>query len=220
MPPFAIKKEAVYAYSARARALFVIGFALLAGCAGPKGAAVPERFDLGGAAVGATSEAAKTAVPVGLAGVHAPSSLDGTHMLYRLEYSSAVQTRAYAQARWTMPVPELLEQRLRQRLATKRAVLNPADGVQSRQQAVILRVELEDFSQVFPAPDKALGQVRMRATLSAWRGGVEQLLDQRSFFAQQPCTTADAAGGVLALSGATDQVLSELERWLDATAAR
>ncbi len=181
---------------------------------------MPERFDLGGAAVGATSEAAKTAVPVGLAGVHAPSSLDGTHMLYRLEYSSAVQTRAYAQARWTMPVPELLEQRLRQRLATKRAVLNPADGVQSRQQAVILRVELEDFSQVFPAPDKALGQVRMRATLSAWRGGVEQLLDQRSFFAQQPCTTADAAGGVLALSGATDQVLSELERWLDATAAR
>jgi cholesterol transport system auxiliary component len=202
-----------------ARLLFVMGFALLAGCAGPRSTPVPERFDLGAAAATA-SDAAKTGAPVWLAGVHAPSSLDGTAMLYRLEYSSAVQSRAFAQARWSMPVPELLEQRLRQRLSAKRAVLNAADGVQSRQNGVVLRVDLEDFSQAFSAADKASAQVRVRATLSAWRGGVEQLLDQRSFQAQQACATADAPGGVLALSGATDRVLADLERWLDATAVR
>lgn len=192
---------------------------MLAGCAGPKGAVAPERFDLG-AAVATAPNVAKPGVPVWLAGIQAPSSLDGTHMVYRLDYSSTLQSRAYAQARWTMPVPELLDQRLRKHLSAKHAVLNPADGVQSRQQGVILRVELEDFSQVFAATDKAMAQVRMRATLSAWRGGVEQLLDQRSFHAQQACTTADASGGVLALSSATDQLLAELERWVDATATR
>lgn len=219
MHSLATKKEAAAAIFTGARLLFIVGFAVLAGCAGPKGTPVPERFDLGATAV-TTPDTAKPGVPVWLAGVHAPSSLDGTHMLYRLEYSSAMQSRAYAQARWSMPVPELLEQRLRQRLSTKRAVLNPADGVQSRQHGVILRVELEDFSQAFAAADKAFAQVRVRATLSAWRGGVEQLLDQRSFQAQQPCATPDASGGVLALSSATDQVLAELERWVDANAAR
>jgi cholesterol transport system auxiliary component len=141
-------------------------------------------------------------------------------MLYRLDYSNNQQSRAYAQARWSMPVPELLEQRLRQRLSAKHAVLNPADGVQSRQQGVILRVELEDFSQAFSAADQASAQVRVRATLSAWRGGVEHLLAQRSFQAVQPCASADAPGGVRALATATDQVLADLERWLDDAAVR
>lgn len=221
MHRIATKLEAQRAVFTGARALFCIATLVLAGCAGPKGG-VPERFDLGPvpqATVAATPTGAPAAAPVWLAGVHAPSSLDGTHMLYRLDYSSAVQSRAYAQARWSMPVPELLEQRLRQRLSARRVVLNPADGVQSRQHGVVLRVEVEDFSQSFVAADQAVVQVRLRATLSQWRGSTEQLLAQRSFTARQPCTTADAPGGVLALANATDQVLAELEQWLDATPA-
>lgn len=202
----------------RVSATFCLVLTLLAGCAGPKGAATPERFDLGPIASVAAAEAPQTGVPVWLASVHAPSSLDGTHMLYRLDYSNSLQSLAYAQARWSMPIPELLEQRLRQRLSPKHAVLNPADGVQSRQQGVILRVALEDFSQAFAAVDKAHAQVRVRATLSAWRGGVEHLLAQRSFQARQACASADAPGGVRALALASDQVLGELERWLEATA--
>ena len=198
-------------------AVFCIALAVLAGCAGPKGAAVPERFDLGPTV--AVAESAATGVPVWLAGVHAPSSLDGTPMLYRLDYSNAQQSRAYAQARWSMPIPELLAQRLRQRLSRTHVVLNPADGVQSRSNGLILRVELEDFSQAFSAADQASAQVRVRATLSTWRGGVEHLLGQRSFQATQPCTSADAPGGVRALAVATDQVLAELERWLDTAGA-
>ena len=195
-------------------ATFCLASALLAGCAGPKGAAAPERFDLGASAPLAAG-AAPAGVPVWLAGVHAPSSLEGTQMLYRLGYSNALQTRAYAQARWSMPVPELLEQRLRQQLAPRHAVLSLADGLQSRHSGVILRIELEDFSQNFASPQQATVQVRLRATLSTWRGGVEQLLDQRTLQATQPSPSADAEGGVRALAQATDQVLGELERWLD-----
>lgn len=218
MYSIAIKNVAVCAMSMRAGVGFCLVFALLSGCAGPKGEASAERFDLGSAAA-AAAESAPTGVPVWLASVHAPSSLDGTHMLYRLDYSNSLQSRAYAQARWSMPIPELLEQRLRQRLSRAHAVLNPADGVQGRTHGVILRVELEDFSQAFSAADRASVQVRLRATLSSWRGGVEHLLVQRSFQATQPCASADATGGVRALAHATDQVLGELEQWLDATTA-
>lgn len=214
----AMKIRAIDAYTTRFLAVFVLALLGLTGCAGPKDATAPERYDLGATepAVAPTP----SAMVVWLAPVQAPSSLDGTHMLYRLEYSNALQTRAYAQARWSMPVPELFEQRLRQRLSGRHAVLNPADGVQGRSKAVVLRVELEDFSQSFSAVDQARVRVRLRATLSTWHGGVERLLEQQSFEAQQACASADAPGGVRALRSASDAVLEALERWLDATTAR
>lgn len=216
MPPFAIKKEAICADIARVGAVFCIAW-LLVGCSAPQPGLAPQRFDLG--AVDAATVAPASTVPVWLASVQAPSSLDGTAMLYRLDYSDTLQTRAYAQARWSMPIPELLAQRLRQRLASTHPVLNPADGVHSRAHGVVLRVELEDFEQRFLAPEQAQAQVRLRATLSTWRGGVEHLLAQRSFEARQPCPSADAGGGVVALAAASDQVLEALVRWLDAQAS-
>lgn len=215
MHRFAIKIEAARAASTRAGAIFCLAW-LLGGCATPKPAAAPQRFDLGAAQ--AASQAPAGGVPVWLASVHAPSSLDGTAMLYRLDYSDPLQSRAYAQARWSMPVPELLAQRLGQRLAATHPVLNPADGVHSRAHGVVLRVEVEDFEQRFASPEQSQAQVRLRATLSAWRGGVEHLLAQRGFEARQPCSSADAGGGVVALAAASDQALEALVRWLDAAA--
>ncbi|MDT8990595.1 ABC-type transport auxiliary lipoprotein family protein [Curvibacter sp. APW13] len=199
--------------------MFLVISGALGGCAVSKGASQGDRYDLG-PVVPAQQAPSPPGVPVWLAGVHAPSSLDGTHMLYRLVYSDALQSRAYAQARWSMPVPELLEQRLRQRLASQHPVLNPADGVQGRGPGLVLRIELEDFSQTFSAADQASVRVRLRATLSAWRGGTEQLLDQQTFESQRPCASADAPGGVRALAQASDTVLEALERWLAANAAR
>jgi cholesterol transport system auxiliary component len=40
------------------------------------------------------------------------------------------------------------------------------------------------------------------------------LLAQRSFIAQQPAPSPDAAGGVRALTAASDRVLSEIAQWL------
>lgn len=213
-----MKKRAVDAIPTWVRALFVLLVATLCGCATSKGSVPVERYDLGPPP--AEQRAVSPGVPVWLAGVQAPSSLDSTHMVYRLAYSNALQSRAYAQARWSMPIPELLEQRLRQRLASHHPVLNPADGVQGRVAGLMLRVELEDFSQSFTAADQASVRVRLRATLSAWRGGAEQLLEQQTFESQQACATADAAGGVRALAVASDAAFEALDRWLDATSVR
>lgn len=211
--------RANFLFSIRALAAFCVVPWLLGACAAPKGGVVPQRYDLGELASPA-SPTALPAAPVWLGDVQAPSSLDGNLMVYRLAYSDPLQSRAYAQARWSMPVPELVEQRLRQRLALRQVVLNPSDGVQGRQPGVVLRVDLEDFSQTFSAPDQAHARVRLRATLSAWRGGVEQLLDQQTFESTQPCGSADAPGGVRALALASDTAFEALERWLSSAAPR
>jgi hypothetical protein len=77
-----------------------------------------------------------------------------------------------------------------------------------------LRLELEEFSQLFDAPDTSNGVLRLRATLSQRGASGEALLAQRSFIARQSASTADASGGVRALTAATDQVVKDIEAWL------
>jgi cholesterol transport system auxiliary component len=77
-----------------------------------------------------------------------------------------------------------------------------------------LRLELEEFSQLFDAPDASSGVLRLRATLSRRGASGEALLAQRSFIARQSAPTADASGGVRALTAATDQVVNDIEAWL------
>ena len=77
-----------------------------------------------------------------------------------------------------------------------------------------LRLELEEFSQLFDAPDASSGVLRLRATLSQRGASGEALLAQRSFIARQAAATADASGGVRALTAATDQVVKDIEAWL------
>ena len=77
-----------------------------------------------------------------------------------------------------------------------------------------LRLELEEFSQLFDAPDASSGVLRLRATLSQRGAGGEALLAQRSFIARQSAPSADASGGVRALTAATDQVVKDIEAWL------
>jgi len=54
----------------------------------------------------------------------------------------------------------------------------------------------------------------VRATLGQGGEGVERLLAQRSFVVQRPATSADAPGGVRALTQATDALIEEMEVWL------
>jgi cholesterol transport system auxiliary component len=146
--------------------------------------------------------------------VQAASALDSTAVLYRLAYSDSQQLRPYAMARWSMPPAELLRQRLREQLGQRRAVLNPLDGVASTTPTLSLRVELDEFSQLFETPDKSTGLVRLRATLAHMDAASEKLLAQRSFVVQRPSASADAAGGVKALTAAADAAIAEMETWV------
>lgn len=194
----------------------------LAGCSVlPRPPAQPLRYDFGPApepaSAAATSQAPRRAIA--LAEIEAPGLRDSeTSVLYRLAYSESQVVRPYQLARWTLPPAQLVQQRLSSGLGRARPVLLGGDGtaqpkVQGQTPAV-LKIELEEFSHVFRSAQDSVGWVRMRATLIDRQAQGDVLLGQTTLVAQQPAASADAAGGVLALTGATDQAIAALEAWL------
>lgn len=154
--------------------------------------------------------------PVLLAEVETSAALEGTAVLYRLAYADANQLRPYAQARWAMPPTQLLRQRLREKLGTQRTVLASTDAVAPG--TLVLRVELEEFSQLFDSATSSAGLVRVRATLGR-TGSPPKALAQTSLVVPQPAATADAAGGVRALAQASDALVRQLDQWMQQVAA-
>lgn len=187
----------------------------LSACSSLQPAARPVVYDFGPGALTAVAASAPTRqLALVLADVEAPGALDGTSVLYRLAYSDTQQLRPYALARWSMPPAQLLRQRMREQLGQRRTVLNPEQGVSAPGNVMTLHVELEEFSQLFDAVDRSSGLLRLRATLGEDSAGGEQLVAQRNFVVQRPAASADAAGGVRALTAATDAILQELEQWV------
>jgi cholesterol transport system auxiliary component len=163
--------------------------------------------------------------PLAIADIATPGgALENQAVLYRLGYLDDQQLRPYSQARWTMPPAQLLRQRMRERLSQQRVVLNAREGVAlNRSQNTnlpMLRLELEEFSQLFSAPDASVGLVRLHATLVEITPAGERLLAQRNLSVQRPASSADAAGGVHALTAATDAAIDELDAWLRQMSAR
>lgn len=186
----------------------------LAGCGVMQPAPRPIVYDFGPGAV-STADARPSQLPtLMLADVEAPASLDSTAVLYRLAYSDVQQLRHYAQARWSMAPAQLLRQRLRETLGQQRMVVQPGEGGPSSTPSVTLRIALEEFSQLFATAYASAGLVRIRVTLSQGSGTLERVVAQRSFVEQRDSVSADAAGGVQALTGATDAVIAELDQWL------
>lgn len=178
----------------------------LSACAGSQVPANKAVYDFGPAtALPAVSAPAFTG-PLALADVSASLALDSTAVQYRLVYANPLELRPYALARWTMPPAKLIQQRVRSTLSARGPVLAPGVG----SPAYILKLELEEFSQVFNAPDNSQGVMQLRATLLK----DNSLAAQRSFSAQAPAATADAAGGVRALSTAADEVAKQLSDWV------
>ncbi len=209
---------AIKPYFTWAKPLFCLLTLGLAGCSVLQPVAQPVQYDFGpGPTVEAAPDRRASLPPLLVAAVQASSAQDRTAVLYRLAYSDAQQLRPYAQARWSMPPAELLDQRLRERLGQRRAVLQPTHGVSTPGPVWTLRVDLEEFSQLFETAQRSTGLVRLRATLaqSERSAGPEKLVAQRLFVVQRPSTSLDAAGGVRALTAATDAALQELEPWLE-----
>lgn len=190
--------------------------ACVAGCAFVDKPTRPMMYDFGPGRLGnpATSAADSLGI-LALADVEVASALDNTAVVYRLIYTDAQQLLPYAQARWSMAPAQLVRQRLREVLGQHRTVLSPGDGnVTGPKPAHVLRVELEEFSQLFDAPGRSFGLVRLRATLVQGLPGGDRLLGQRSFVVQRPAPSPDAAGGVHALTVATNTAVEEIEQWL------
>ena len=219
-----IKRIAARAYPSSAAAIFG-ALLLLAGCSAlPSPPTRPVLYDFGpGVVAPAPTDRRAPLPPLALADVDAPGLPEGSNaVLYRLAYSDAQQLRPYSQARWSQPPAQLVQQRLREHLGQRRAVLKADDGAaQARDPAqggklpLVLRVELEEFSHLFTSATESAGVVRLRATVVDLTPAGEALRGQRVFTVRTPARSADAAGGVAALAQASTQAARELGEWVD-----
>ena len=225
----AIKSIAKNDRSIWTKGIFSLFFAVLAvsGCALPDKPTRATMYDFGPGPLSTPPSTRQAPLP-SLAIDEITTSggaLDNMAVLYRLGYADAQQLRPYAQARWSMPPAQLVRQRLLSRLGQRRAVLNASSSValnraQGSTLPLRLRIELEEFSQLFSAPEASAGLIRLRATLVDITPAGEKLLGQRSVVVQSPASSADAPGGVRALTAATDAAIEEIEQWLLQTPAR
>ncbi|WP_246610212.1 ABC-type transport auxiliary lipoprotein family protein [Comamonas fluminis] len=208
----------------RAAGLSAAALVLAACSALPTPPVQPTRYDLGvtDTTVPAATAAAPSVAPppLVLAEVQTPAGSDNsTAMLYRLSYADNQEQRAYQHARWTLPPAQMLEQRLRTRLALERPVLSEKDNLSPNpndsRALGLLRLEIVEFSQVFDSASSSQGVVRVRASLIGQdRRGGNVLLGQKLFSAQTPAATGDAAGGARAMAVSVDRLTIDLSNWL------
>lgn len=193
----------------------VLVFLLVSACAAGRPAPPQTTYDFG---LSATPVAAhpRLSGSLAIAAVSAPAALSGTGIIYRLAYENAARPEIYSQSRWAAPPAALLTQRLQQKLAGIAAggVIQASDGVQADK---LLRVELEQFSQVFGAPDKSRALVQMRASLIDAK--TSDLIAQADFHAQRRADP-NAAGAAHGLRGASDAVFDEMAQWVLRAARR
>jgi len=194
------------------RAALLISLALLlTGCAiGPQSREARVNYDFG------LPRSDKDASPrlqqdLVVADISAPAWMDNTGMYYRLAYQDTTRPQAYALSHWVMSPAALLTQRLRANIvrASKAGVFTPADGVRA---GYALRLELEEFSQVFDTTDKSRAVLRLRASLTRQR----DIVAQQSFSLEHAAATPNAEGGVRALIEASDAAGEKLVDWLAA----
>lgn len=141
----------------------------------------------------------------------APGWLDTTAMIYRFVHVDGGQPRVYSLSRWAAPPAELIGARLRSRLArvVEPGLASSRDGVAGE---YVVRIELEEFSQVFDGPVVSRGVLRARATLIG--GARRTTIAQRAFAFERPAPTADAAGGAAALAATGNDLVEALVEWL------
>lgn len=143
-----------------------------------------------------------------IASVDASAALSSQQMLYRLAYVNDLQTRSYASSRWSMAPAQLLEQRLKARLAQAgTVVLSAREGART---LPLLRIEVDEMMQNFSSTNQSQAQLALRATLFQGR----TLLAQKSFHQQIAASSADAAGGAQAMARASDALIGEMMAWL------
>lgn len=186
--------------------------ALAAGCA--TRAAPVNLYDFGPlhtageASTASTASAGKAPAALAVAAVQAPAALNSQQMHYRLAYVNDLQTRSYAGSRWSMAPAQLLEQRIKARLAQAGTVV--LSGSEGANTLPTLRIEVDEMIQSFSGPNQSAAQLALRATLFDGR----TLLAQKSFRRQAAAGSADAAGGAQAIASASDALIGEMMAWL------
>ncbi|HET7370893.1 MAG TPA: ABC-type transport auxiliary lipoprotein family protein [Gammaproteobacteria bacterium] len=194
---------------------------LLGGCFGGSQPVLTEHFTLAGApsarATPADQPASANQPVLRIAEISAPNWLASNNLYYRLAYRNEAKISAYSRSNWVAPPTVLLGNVLQNTLASAgqwRAILGPSDVNQAD---VTLRVELNDFEQTFSGQQQSAGV--LDATVTIVGSDNTRILGQRHFHIEKPAPSADAAGGVKALSAASRAFAAKVRAWLgDVTA--
>lgn len=181
---------------------------LLAGCAG-KGS-VPTLYDFGPMGPSSAQAVAMPQMALVVADATGPAWLDSRTMYYRLLYADPQQSHPYAQNHWNSTPLQLLSARLKSRIAQAGGkVLSVTDASAG---AMLLRIEVDDFSQNFDSQQASSGKITLRASVFQAR----RLVGQKTFIHTAAANSADAVGGARALAQASDAVAADLIAWLAA----
>ena len=134
--------------------------------------------------------------------VRAPLWFDSLGIDYRLAYVDPSRLREYARARWAGPPAQLIQQRLSQQLG----YVTAGQG----QTRCLVRLEITEFSQVFATAEHSRGGLQGRALLlDRSRRQVAEL----AVNLEKPASSADARGGVEALTLTVEQLAVDLLSW-------
>lgn len=183
---------------ARLLAALALTAALCACGVGPKAQPPVGTYDFGLPAASAGRLALKN---LGQIEVGAPRWLDGVNLYYRLAYADAAQPRAYTQTKWVMPPANLVEARLKERAVAGGAVVGASGPV--------LKVDLDEFSQVFTSATDSKGVLRARVTLVGGKDSIRQ----KAFTFEEPAGSADGPGGAAALKRASERLVEAALAW-------
>jgi len=186
------------------RWLIVLPALALAGCLGASRQA-PDvaHFDFGPPL---NVPAITPALPLRSVDVVAPSWLDSPALQYRLAYAEPARRQNYAESRWIAPPGELLE------VALRRAIVSSETPTVTG--GCRLLIDLDELAQVFRTPRDSDGVIEVRASLLAAR--TDKLLARRGFSVSRPAATADARGGVAAITAAVEALVAGVRDWLGA----
>ena len=184
------------------RCFVLLAALLLSACVGGAGNSVPSvtydfglpvaRLAVGGTWPGLSLE------------VRSPSWFDSTNIDYRLAYADPLTRRQYVGSRWAGAPAQLIAQRLRQQLGVLSATANSATDC-------LIRVELQEFSQVFDSPQSSRGVLTASVSLI---DGKRRVVAERLAVIDKPALGADASGGVQALVAASTEFGRLLSDWL------
>jgi len=141
--------------------------------------------------------------------VASPAWLETTGIVYRLNYDDPNRLRAYNTARWVSTPAMLLTEELRSRFAGPvDQVVGAVDGTQAD---YVLRVDLEDYTQSFDAPDRSRVALRVRATLVDRR--TRAVMAQHAFTAGR-AAEPNAAGAADALADCAGEMIENMLDWV------
>lgn len=132
----------------------------------------------------------------------APSWLETSAMQYRLSWDQTHRRRSFANSRWAAHPPEMLARNL------ERAIGGTNIGTSECR----LRLELDEFVQVFDTEQRSEARVVLRASWLPARS--DKSLARKEFALSSVASEATAEGGVTAFLQISEMLADQLAQWL------